>query len=55
GKQGNNLKKIGSVARLELEKLFNIDIYLNIFVKVEKDWRNKNYQLDEYGYSSKDY
>ncbi len=41
GKNGISLKRIGSSARIEIEKLVNKKVMLNLFVKVEKDWRNK--------------
>jgi GTP-binding protein Era len=41
GKGGGTLKKIGTEARLELEELLGVKIFLELFVKVQKDWRNR--------------
>lgn len=50
GKQGKKLKAIGSKARRDIEELLKKQIYLEIFVKVESDWRNREYYLKNYGY-----
>ena len=50
GKNGHMIKEIGQQARLELEKRFATSIYLEIFVKVEKNWRNKAAKLQSLGY-----
>ncbi|MGI6663997.1 MAG: GTPase Era [Christensenellaceae bacterium] len=50
GKGGAMLKKIGSAARMDLEMLFGTQVYLELFVKVKKDWRNSNFMLKELGY-----
>lgn len=55
GKNGQKIKEIGKLAREELEAILGSKIYLETFVKVEKDWRNKQYQLNELGYNSEDY
>ncbi|WP_423364562.1 GTPase Era [Mycoplasma sp. P36-A1] len=55
GKNGQKLKEIGRLAREELETILGSKIYLETFVKVEKDWRNKQFQLAELGYNSEDY
>jgi len=55
GKNGSKLKEIGKLAREELELILGSKIYLETFVKVEKDWRNKQHQLNELGYRSEDY
>ena len=49
GKGGAKLKKIGTEARLEMEKLLGTRVYLQLFVKVVEDWRNKERELDEMG------
>jgi len=49
GKQGKRLKQIGSNARIQIESLLDKKVYLQLFVKVVKDWRNKERQLDELG------
>lgn len=49
GKQGAKLKKIGTDARIEIEKLLGTTVYLQLFVKVVEDWRNKEQKLNEIG------
>jgi GTP-binding protein Era len=49
GKGGAKLKKIGTDARMELEKLLGTRVYLQLFVKVMEDWRNQGRDLDEMG------
>ena len=51
GKGASRLKEIGIRARREIEKLLDHRCHLELFVKVEKDWRNKEQLLDEYGLS----
>ena len=50
GHRGVALKKVSSEARKALEKFFGKSIYLEIFVKVDKDWRNNTKRLEAYGY-----
>ena len=50
GKGGSMLKKIGKQARLESEKLLQKQVYLNLFVKVIEDWRNKPNKFANLGY-----
>ena len=50
GKQGNMLKEIGKRARKDIEALLGSNVYLDLFVKVDKNWRNNRRQLSEYGY-----
>ena len=50
GKSGNLLKKIGTEARLELEKIVEKKVFLGLEVKVEKDWRKKENILKSFGY-----
>lgn len=50
GKDGSKLKKVGSQARKELEVFFDKQIYLELFVKVNKDWRDDDKQLKRFGY-----
>lgn len=52
GKGGSMLKKIGTEARLDLEKIVEKKVYLELNVKVEKDWRKKNKALKTFGYES---
>jgi len=49
GKGASRLKDIGTRARKEIESLLGHRCHLELFVKVEEDWRNKNQLLDEYG------
>jgi len=51
GHQGAALKKVSSEARKSLEKFFGKAIYLETFVKVDKDWRNSQRELDHFGYN----
>lgn len=52
GKQGSRLKQVGTDARAQIEALLGKKVYLQLFVKVVKDWRNKERQLDELGVES---
>jgi len=49
GKQGIKLKKIGTEARVDIEKLLGKKVFLQLFVKVVEDWRNQAQNLDEIG------
>ncbi len=51
GHGGKSLKKVGTEARKDLEVFFEKKIYLELFVKVEKDWRKKDTTLRGFGYS----
>ncbi len=53
GKSGSMLKKIGTNARVDIERLLGSPINLQIWVKVKKDWRNSNFLLKNFGYDSK--
>jgi GTP-binding protein Era len=50
GHEGAALKRVATDARRELEKFFDKKIFLEIYVKVDKDWRNSNKQLRRFGY-----
>jgi GTP-binding protein Era len=52
GKKGSMLKKIGQQSRLEMERFFGTRIYLELFVKVSKDWTKDERKLKEFGYRS---
>lgn len=54
GKGGNLLKKIGTEARLELEKITDKKVFLGLEVKVEKDWRKKDNILKTFGYKQEE-
>ena len=51
GHQGVALKKVSSEARKTLERFFDKEVYLETFVKVDKDWRSSKKELDSFGYN----
>lgn len=51
GKNGSVLKKVGQMARIDIEKMLGKKVYLELFVKVKSDWRNNNYLLKNFGYT----
>lgn len=53
GKQGAMLKKIGTKAREEIERLFEYKVNLKLWVKVKKDWRDSDILMKNYGYRDK--
>ncbi|PLT30971.1 GTPase Era [Peribacillus deserti] len=55
GKQGKMLKEIGQRARLDIENLLGSKVFLELWVKVQKDWRNKAGQLRDYGFREDEY
>ena len=50
GKGGSALKKLGTDARLEMEDFFQKKVYLNLYVKVDEDWRTSRKELRKFGY-----
>ncbi len=54
GKQGAMLKKIGSAARYEIEKMMELKVNLKLWVKVRKEWRDSDMQLKNFGYNAKE-
>lgn len=54
GKNGALLKKVGTLARADMERLFDSKVFLKLWVKVKDDWRNSDYMLNELGYKSKE-
>ena len=54
GKQGAMLKKIGSTARFELEKMLDCKVNLKLWVKVKKDWRDSDFLIKNFGYDKKE-
>lgn len=54
GKGGQMLKKIGSTARPEIEDLLEMQVNLQLWVKVKKDWRDSDFLLKNFGYNPKD-
>lgn len=55
GKQGTMIKKIRQQSRNEMKRFLGVPVHLELFVKVEKDWRNKQKYLREFGYNEDDY
>lgn len=55
GKGGKLLKEIGTRARHDIERLLGEKVFLELWVKVQKDWRDKQSVLSDYGYRAKDY
>lgn len=52
GHQGKALKKVGTEARKDMEAFLNKQVFLELFVKVNKDWRDSDNQLKRFGYKS---
>ncbi|MBR1809802.1 MAG: GTPase Era [Paludibacteraceae bacterium] len=50
GRQGKALKKVGMESRMDIETFFDKKVFLQLFVKVDKDWRQKSGRLKHYGY-----
>lgn len=55
GKQGSMLKEIGKRARIDIENLLGSKVFLELWVKVQKDWRNKMTQLRDFGFREDEY
>lgn len=54
GKGGEMLKRIGSYAREDLEEFFGLKVYLNLWVKVKENWRDSDFNLNNFGFNPKD-
>ena len=54
GKQGQMIKSIGSKARYDMERLLGSKIYLTLWVKVKKNWRDSDFLIKNYGYNKRD-
>ena len=54
GKQGSMLKKIGSNARYELERMLEAKVNLKLWVKVTKNWRDSDFLIKNFGYDKKE-
>lgn len=54
GKGGSMLKKIGSNARYEMERLLDTQVNLKLWVKVRKDWRDSELMMKNFGYNKDD-
>ncbi|MBB3867476.1 GTPase Era [Geobacillus sp. NFOSA3] len=55
GKQGRMLKEIGQRARMDIEALLGSKVFLELWVKVQKDWRNRLAQLRDFGFREEEY
>ncbi|EMG27634.1 GTPase Era [Listeria fleischmannii 1991] len=55
GKQGQMLKQIGMRARKEIELLMGSKVFLELWVKVQKNWRDKEHYLQDYGFNQEEY
>lgn len=55
GKNGENLKRIGSFAREDMEAFFGTKVYLNLWVKVKEKWRDNQLSLNNFGFKPEDY
>lgn len=55
GKRGSMLKEIGQLARTDIEALLGSSVFLELWVKVQKDWRNRPSQLKDYGFNEDEY
>ena len=55
GKQGAMLKKIGKMARRDIEIMLGDKVFLETWVKVKKNWRDKKLDLADFGYNEKEY
>lgn len=51
GKNGDMLKRVGELARKDIEKLLGTKVYLGLWVRVKSDWRNNNYLLKNFGFT----
>ena len=50
GKAGSALKRVGSQARKDIEEFFQKQVFLQLYVKVDRDWRSNTGRLNHYGY-----
>ena len=54
GKHGSKLKEIGSLARVDIEDMLDCKVFLQLWVKVKKDWRDSDFLLKNFGYNPED-
>ena len=54
GRRGETLKRVGSYARQELEKMFGAKVYLNLWVKVKENWRDSAHLVSNFGYKNEE-
>ncbi|MBG9980100.1 GTPase Era [Facklamia sp. DSM 111018] len=55
GAQGSMIKRIGQLARRDIEQLLGDKVYLDLWVKVQRDWRDRQSQLNDFGYQPDNY
>ncbi len=55
GKGGSKLKEIGSLARPDIEDMLQCKVFLKLWVKVKKDWRDSDFLMKNFGYNPTDY
>lgn len=53
GEKGSKIKEIGRLSRIDIAKFLGNKVYLELFVKVEADWRNRKHYLKQFGYQNK--
>ena len=51
GKNGEMLKKIGSLARADIEEMLDKKVYMELWVKIKADWRNSDFLIKNFGYT----
>ena len=54
GKNGTMLKKIGQLAREDIERFLDAKVYLDLWVKIKEDWRNSDFMLKNFGFNKQD-
>ena len=54
GKNGAMLKKIGQLAREDIEKFLDAKVYLDLWIKIKEDWRNSDFMLKNFGFNKQD-
>ena len=54
GKNGSMMKKIGTSARRDLERMLGCQVHLELWVKVKEDWRNNDYLIKNFGYETQE-
>ena len=54
GKQGANIKKIGTYAREDIEKMLDAKVFLDLYVRVKENWRDSDFNINNLGYNKDD-
>ena len=54
GKQGANIKKIGTYAREDIEKMLDARVFLDLYVRVKENWRDSDFNINNLGYNKED-